>query len=748
MNNLPNIKPIETVDSQSADKLAIFQVLERRLLAHGIITENDGKQEFDLDTLHQLKISGSFLNNPIHKNGLKKSYITGQYMLDFFRDKHGAAKDNNEKGQTINGDNEFKTKEDKPFFSLPEDIKKAKSGEFEDGLINPWDLMYQPDFHGKIKLNSGEEATLADLFYLKKLKELQFQRDENDALNYFNKDTQKYEKFYSGQCDKIFGRDISFKENGVLHGLTTSPELFIKKYLPLVDSLNIFKSNDFKRLSGTRAADVLFASDKKLSTKPQYYGSVTQDRAFVQYYLGRGKLFGTDLKVEDNMFTRELSSDLVAILKTEHGRKKILYTFNKLSPEEYDEKGFSNLREEDRRIGGEEMKARIKEYKVSDYLLRHVEETPEDYANRLASLNDINFVTDKFRSITAKAEIPLRNLTWAEQLAIANYSLEGNKEEKLVSFASKYGVEGLRAFLAVESDRSAGRRILEIGEKLPEQAAKIFSKISNLNTLANYEAKDLVDTFLKDSANPEATLKIHGDLLNKSNNILSKFDDILNSNNKKKEKSIELLVKELESKQIENSILVSILKSVKESGQNISLEMIRDLNLEKRVINSKGGVVLNIDEKNQLIDIAKENYQAIFLQKDSNYNPEAYQRVIADYEKELENLDGQSVYILKYKNEIVCSNRFKNISEYAVYGGSFNVSKEIQGLSLGGSFNDKVLEDVSQNYDIQISSRKDNPANNSYQRAGFEIVGEHKEKDGVEYYEMIKPAKPAIAKAA
>lgn len=609
--------------------------------------------------------------------------------------------------------------------------------------------MYQPNFSGKIKLDSGEEASLADLYYLKRIKELQFQRDEHGNLNYFNQKTQKFEKFYSGQCDKIFGRDISFTEKGVLYGLTTSPELFIKRYLPLVDSLGIFKSQDFKRIAGTKSADILFTNDKKFSSSSPFYGTST-DKDFVRYYVGRTKIVGTDKKINDNIFFRELSKDLVGVVESEHGRKKLLYTFSKLNPEEYKERGFAEMDNSWRIVNGKEMKERVKEYKISDYLPRHVEETPEDYANRLSNLNDIDFVTEKFRSITAKAEIPLRNLTWAEQLAIANYSLEGNKEDRLVDFASKYGIEGLRAFLAVESDRAAGLRILEIGEKLPEQAGRIFSKISNLNTLANKEANDLVDAFLKDGTNSEAILKIHGDLLNKSNSILSKFDNVLNSNNKKKEKNIELLIKELEFKQTENLILVSILKFAKESGQNIPLEMIKDLNLEKRIINNKEGVILSKEEKEQLIKIAQENYQAIFLQKGDNYNPEAYQRIIASYEKSLEELDGQSVYILKYKNEIVCSSRFKKLSEYAVYGGAFNVSKEIQGLSLGSSFNNKVLEDVSENYDVHISTRKDNPANNSYERSGFVIVGEYKEKDGVEYYKMIKPAQASgtLEKAA
>lgn len=301
----------------------------------------------------------------------------------------------------------------------------------------------------------------------------------------------------------------------------------------------------------------------------------------------------------------------------------------------------------------------------------------------------------------------------------------------------------LKSFLCLELDKNLGDKIILLGEKLdPKIADLFFSKVAVINDLAAKEESE-IGTLLFANSNRQDFSVLKSELLKKARELVIRFSSV--DTNKFNQQESEHIFNELENINTEMILFSSLLKSAKESGQNIPLEMIKDLNLEKRTIDSKTGVGLSESEKEQLIKIVSENYQAIFLQKGKNYNPDAYKRVIDNYTKELENLDGQSVYILKYKNEIVCSSRFKKLSEYEVYGASFNVSKEIQGLSLGINFHNKVLEDVSKHYDIHISTRKDNPANKSYERSGFVITSEYKEEDGVEYYKMIKPSKASFS---
>lgn len=356
-------------------------------------------------------------------------------------------------------------------------------------------------------------------------------------------------------------------------------------------------------------------------------------------------------------------------------------------------------------------------------------------------------------SLEKKCGIDIASLNLRTQYQFLNFisSYSEDKFTELKKFmdtgvSPEAKADRLKSFLCLELDKNLGDQIILLGEKLnPKLADVFFSKVAMINDLASKEESELGNLLFANSKHQDFSV-LKSELLKKARDLVIRFSAI--DSRKLNEKESENIFEELEKIKTEMVLLSGLLKSAKESGQNIPLEMIKDLNLEKRVINNKEGVGLSKEEKEQLIKIAQENYQAIFLQKGDNYNPEAYQRVIDNYTKELENLDGQSVYILKYKNEIVCSSRFKPLAKYEVYGASFNVSKDIQGLSLGSSFNNKVLEDVSENYDIHISSRKDNPANSSYQRVGFEIVGEYKEKDGVEYYKMIKPSQLSLEEAA
>lgn len=100
-NHLPNIKEIESDESQSADRLAIFKTLDKRFHEEGLITEEDGKQVFDLETLGQIKMKGSFLDNPVYRSTKKDLLLSRLDVVDFFRDKYGVAKKDNEGGELL-----------------------------------------------------------------------------------------------------------------------------------------------------------------------------------------------------------------------------------------------------------------------------------------------------------------------------------------------------------------------------------------------------------------------------------------------------------------------------------------------------------------------------------------------------------------------------------------------------------------------------------------------------------------------
>lgn len=343
----------------------------------------------------------------------------------------------------------------------------------------------------------------------------------------------------------------------------------------------------------------------------------------------------------------------------------------------------------------------------------------------------------------------LNNLSFKKQGWFLVYLNQANIEEKqkLRNFVSKYHEDGINSFLSLEIDQSLGGKIISLGEKINnvESAQILFNKISEITDLAEKESNEIKEMFLKDGTLTGFDWReVRLALLNNVKDIIVKFEAELGDNGE--EKNVNTLLRELETSRTEMKLLAGVLKVAKENGENIPIESIRDITIERKVINNSEGVILSDMEKESLIKIAEENYSAIFLQPGDNYNPEAYNRVISNFTKELENLDGQLVDILKYKGDVACFDRFKQISAHEVYGGSFNVIKDIQGLSVGKSFLKKMLEDISQDYNVHIKSRQDNPANNAYEHEGFVIVGEHQEKDGVAYYDMVKPSASSLKK--
>ena len=398
------------------------------------------------------------------------------------------------------------------------------------------------------------------------------------------------------------------------------------------------------------------------------------------------------------------------------------------------------------------IKADVLDFTYETLFIGNKKENPEERKKREEYLEEFKkkYYEISGEEIFKSTGTQLNNLSFKEQGWFLIYfnQASSEKKEQLRNFVGKYQEKGIKSFLSLETDQKLGDKIVELGEKLDKDSGRIvFHKISELVDLAEKEKEELREMFLKNGSDLNFDWReVRLALLQKTEIIISNFYQEIDKgfDNEK----IINLINDLEKGRSEMLLLSSVLKTAKENGINISLDLIKDLSLESKFINSKRGTILSEDEKKQTRKIVEENYSEIFLKDGEKYNSEAYERIIDDFDREFNNLEGQLVFILKYKDEVICFNKFKQTSNHEVYGASFNVLKEIQGLSIGKNFMQKTEEEVSKNYDIRIKSRKDNPANASYKRSGFEIVGEHTEKDGVEYYEMIKAAKPVLEKAA
>ncbi len=393
------------------------------------------------------------------------------------------------------------------------------------------------------------------------------------------------------------------------------------------------------------------------------------------------------------------------------------------------------------------MKAEVLDFTYDTLFIGDKNETKEERQEREIYLEEFkkNYYRISEEEIFKNTDTRLNNLSFKEQgwfLIYFNQVSQKDKEQ-LRNFIATYRENGVKSFLSLEANQKLGNKIVELGNKLDRDSGQIiFHKISEIIDLAEKENQELEQLFLTDQIDIDFDWKdIRLSLLNKTQNIIVDFNKSFKGKNETKQ--ISKLLSDLEKSQADMLLLTQVLKATKKEREKIPLEIIRDLTLEKKVIDNHHRKVLTVTEKKQLVKIAEENYQNLFLQKNKNYNPEAYHRIISNFKKELENIDGQMIYILKYKGNIICFSKFKKISAEAVAGGSFNVSQDVQGLALGGAFLNKVLSEISKYYDVHIVSRKDNLANNYYQRSGFIITEEYREKDGVDYYRMLKPSDSA-----
>jgi predicted GNAT family N-acyltransferase len=285
-------------------------------------------------------------------------------------------------------------------------------------------------------------------------------------------------------------------------------------------------------------------------------------------------------------------------------------------------------------------------------------------------------------------------------------------------------------------------KILSISEKLDQETGgTVFSKFGELIDLAEQENLTLAESFYgKGGRHLPEMKRVKLELLKKAHHQIASFGQKL-TRTEGSQQQIQNLIDELQNDKAEISLLASVLKITKEKGGIIDLEEIKDLNIEKKYIDAEAD--FSEKEKSELLTQFNKTYSEIFAN-----NPQALKRVIEGLKNEFNHMAGQTAYTLKYKNQIVAFCRFKPLNDLEVYGGSLLVRQDLRGLAIGNHFIQSTLDEISKTQSVKIKSRKDNPANASYQRNGFEISGEHQETDGVEYYDMILPAQNAQLKAA
>ncbi len=622
---------------------------------------------------------------------------------------------------------------EKPLLNIPTNIEDVLKGNIANpGYLNPWEIQENTKWDIRIPLSEGKNTTLAEIFIAQKLNELGAHRNNMGDLEIIDPANNKPKKI-SGYLFQKLIKELGGKELRIRTTLPNEKEYqtgfgsraFSEKVLPNLFSSGILKNEDFKTIGGSAVSELYAINERKLDPKSPYIG-LSGKYGFTRYYLGRDKIVGTKTETNEFMSVIQLDPNTFGIVEKLPGRNsRLLYTFDGLNEQE-----IANLRSKtsanllsksieptEAKIsaysltGGAEMKKRIREYKITELFPQKKDETSEVYATRLSNLSDTDYVLNNFREFFKDANIGVHNLSWIDQLSIANAILEEKNKKRLVSFASDYKLDGVRTFLSLEhGGKEMSDKILTLGEKLPRQNAELLFKkygeiIDEVNNVAEYFSVSLAK-----NATPEIIEQTKEQLLIKGKEMLAYYAD--HAKTCAEQECVDLGT-ELETrlKDLKASVVLlgSAVKTLVERGE-FNLQDLKDIEI-------------SYDEHG----LQEKDKAAISAM--SHENTKQYPEKLRDYwrgtaEQALEHpAPGETFISVKYQGEIVVVMRVIPQNDGSFYGASFNVNPNIRGSRIGTELMKEVIDNYTKQGDFVADCYEHNPMLENYTgKFGFEII--------------------------
>ncbi len=616
-----------------------------------------------------------------------------------------------------------------PIFNFPSNKSDLANGiESEPGHINQWDMPKNIAWPTKIVLEDGTETNFYEIYLSKKLHELNVSRDKSGELNFIDPDTNEKKKFSATQFFKHKGKsfegEVDLKDGNKPRKVTFGSPLFAEKFLPNLLSQGVITNNDFYIQKNGDANDYYALNKRQLSGKSASYINIEG----VRYYLGKEKIIGTNKKIDPTMNIVQLDQKKFGVVEEIPGRSnRLLYTFDTLNEAER-----SAGREQTRKklelnggsytdsdvsanftLGKNEMEKRVKEYNITEIFPQKNGEDSKAYAERIAHLGDVNYVLNNFRNFFIEAKIGVHNLPWDEQLQIANAVLEEKDSSRLISFASKYKLPGLRTFLSLETGgKDMGKKILTLSEKIPRGSVEIlFKKYGDILNEVN-NITDYLENSLDKIKSPEILSQIKEQLLIKGKNLIENFAD--NANKCSDFECVEIgqiIEKKLLDIKSSTILLASIVKTLVENNE-FNLDEFKDIEIsyDRSKLSSKNisDIYMMVEENTkQYPEKLREYWRGTAINGLQNPAP-----------------DEMLIYV-KNKEDILSFMRVTPQPDGSFYGGSFNMNPLLQGSRIGTEFMKKVINQFTETGDFNAEVWSENPMLKNYiEKFGFEENGE------------------------
>lgn len=254
------------------------------------------------------------------------------------------------------------------------------------------------------------------------------------------------------------------------------------------------------------------------------------------------------------------------------------------------------------------------------------------------------------------------------------------KIKDLAEFIDNFSFFGLRVFLVLSQDSRLENRILEFGKFKQDWFSKqsVFLKFGRIVDQA-YKIEDFIASELSSEIKDQKqSNEIIQQIMVRAKDVLVQF---INASELAKKKGIELSAEdislELEKIKIDTILLSTTLRVMKQSGQKIDLEDIKNFSLEGHVLPKE----VKDTDVSEMVRIYQENYKDF----------PNLQKILLGKHEEVMRLDSVEFTILRYKDNITGFYRLDNLPENEVHFAAFNVDAEFRGAGLGEAM---MLEDL------------------------------------------------------
>jgi hypothetical protein len=339
-----------------------------------------------------------------------------------------------------------------------------------------------------------------------------------------------------------------------------------------------------------------------------------------------------------------------------------------------------------------------------------------------------------FRDYLQKSlDVELSKITLENQFYFLNF-IQGKNETELYRFREfiknskneEEKVNKLKTFLSIEQgDKEMGHKILNLGEKLPEDVAqKVFSKYGEIIDTADNAEEEVKKLYANDNIPSNVFISIKETLLKKGSSLLSGLANELS--NYEKIDEVEIL-KTLEDIKTSTIIMGKSYLELYKQGIKVPVEEIKDVCVEKI---SAGN--LNDDEKKELLSVYEKG------RPKETYENKAHIKLLKDEFEQTLNSKETFVFNIRFGGDIVTFATFNKENNDTLHIGGLTFIDDIRNPAIGEAVMNSIMDEFG-NYNIKALVHSENKVLKMYQnRFGFKITKElpREENAGELYFEI------------